>query len=105
MSTAHEDLIKRFYAAFAAHDGYTMASCYAPNATFSDPVFTDLKGEEPGAMWRMLTGRADDLTVELVEHEAGRSAAARAGSRTTHSRRPGARSSTTCARSSASPAG
>ncbi len=47
-----------------------MTDCYAPGARFSDPVFTDLRGEEPGAMWRMLTGRASDLTVRLVSHEA-----------------------------------
>ena len=47
-----------------------MAACYAPDARFSDPVFADLRGDEPGAMWRMLTGRADDLAVDLVEHEA-----------------------------------
>jgi hypothetical protein len=48
-----------------------MAACYAPGARFSDPVFTDLRGSEPGAMWRMLTGRAEDLEVTLAEHEAG----------------------------------
>ena len=48
-----------------------MAACYAPGAHFSDPVFTDLRDEEPGAMWRMLTGRAEDLEVRLAEHEAG----------------------------------
>jgi hypothetical protein len=47
-----------------------MAACYAPDARFSDPVFTDLRGREPGAMWRMLTGQAKDLSVELLEHEA-----------------------------------
>ena len=47
-----------------------MDACYAPDARFSDPVFTDLTGNEPGAMWRMLTGRADDLVVRLAEHEA-----------------------------------
>jgi uncharacterized protein len=47
-----------------------MAACYAPDARFSDPVFVDLEGQEPGAMWRMLTGRADDLKIELVEHDA-----------------------------------
>ncbi len=63
-------LIERFYAAFDAHDGDSMAACYRPDARFSDPVFTDLRGEEPGAMWRMLTVGADDLAVDLVEHEA-----------------------------------
>ena len=47
-----------------------MAACYAPDARFSDPVFGDLEGQEPGAMWRMLTARADDLKIELMEHEA-----------------------------------
>ena len=63
--------IERFYTAFDRGDGDAMAACYAPDARFSDPVFTDLRGEEPGAMWRMLTGRAEDLEVRLEEHEAG----------------------------------
>ena len=70
MAHPNDELIQRFYAAFASHDGDTMAACYAAGARFSDPVFTDLRGEEPGAMWRMLTGRAEDLEVELAEHEA-----------------------------------
>jgi ketosteroid isomerase-like protein len=36
---------------------------------FSDPVFVDLRGDEPGAMWRMLTGQAEDLSVDLLEHD------------------------------------
>ena len=70
MAHPNDELIQRFYGAFARRDGDAMAGCYAPDARFSDPVFTDLRGEEPGAMWRMLTGRAEDLEVELVEHEA-----------------------------------
>ena len=66
----NDELIERFYAAFARLDGAAMAACYAPNAHFSDPVFTDLRGDEPGAMWRMLTGRAQDLEVRLEEHDA-----------------------------------
>lgn len=66
----HSQLIERFYAAFDRHDGEEMAACYGPDAHFSDPVFTDLRGDEPGDMWRMLTGRSKDLKVELVEHEA-----------------------------------
>jgi hypothetical protein len=60
--------IERFYAAFDACDGDTMAACYAPAAHFADPVFPDLNGDEPGAMWRMLTSQARDLRVELLEH-------------------------------------
>jgi uncharacterized protein len=47
-----------------------MAACYAPDISFSDPVFTDLHGAEAGAMWRMLTGRSQDLRIDLLEHEA-----------------------------------
>jgi ketosteroid isomerase-like protein len=71
MSHPNDELIERFYAAFARRDGDAMAACYAPDASFSDPVFSDLRGNEPGAMWRMLTGRAEDLEVKLLEHEAG----------------------------------
>jgi ketosteroid isomerase-like protein len=77
---ANRALIERFYAAFDRHDGEAMAACYAPNPRFRDPVFQELRGEEPGAMWRMLTGRAEDLRVELA-----------------------ARSTTTCGPASASP--
>src|SRR5687767_7382661 len=71
MPNPNETTIETFYDAFDKHDGERMAACYAPGAHFRDPVFTDLNGEEPGAMWRMLTARADDLHVELLEHEAG----------------------------------
>jgi ketosteroid isomerase-like protein len=63
-------LIERFYDAFDRHDGGVMASLYAPDARFKDPAFGELTGEEAGDMWRMLTGRAKDLKVELAEHSA-----------------------------------
>jgi ketosteroid isomerase-like protein len=62
--------IERFYAAFDAKDGDAMAACYAPGSTFRDPAFGELSGERAGAMWRMLTGRAENLKVELAEHDA-----------------------------------
>ncbi len=64
------ELIDRFYAAFDRKDGDAMAACYAPGARFSDPAFGELRGEEPGAMWRMLTAQARGLTIELREHAA-----------------------------------
>jgi ketosteroid isomerase-like protein len=67
---ANADLIARFYAAFAARDGAAMAACYTPDAVFSDPVFGELRGDEPGRMWMMLTGRAKDLAITLAEHDA-----------------------------------
>jgi len=60
-------LLQRFYAAFDQRDGAAMAACYSPGARFDDPVFVGLHGEEPGAMWQMLTARSQDLTVDLVE--------------------------------------
>ncbi len=73
-----EELIERFYAAFDRKDGAAMAACYTADARFSDPAFGELRGAEPGAMWRMLTGQARDLSVELVERSAdGATGAAR----------------------------
>ncbi|MGH2869579.1 MAG: nuclear transport factor 2 family protein [Solirubrobacteraceae bacterium] len=71
MAHAHQELIERFYAAFARLDGEAMAACYGPGARFSDPVFIGLQGSQPGAMWKMLTARARDLEVTLAEREAG----------------------------------
>ena len=56
-------LIAKFYAAFNAHDGKTMAASYTPDAHFGDEVFTDLNGPQVGGMWRMLTGQSKDLKV------------------------------------------
>jgi ketosteroid isomerase-like protein len=68
---ANRETIERLYAAFGECNGAAMTACYAPGAHFRDPAFGDLEGEEIGAMWRMLTGRATDLKIELHEHEAG----------------------------------
>jgi ketosteroid isomerase-like protein len=70
VTSENETLVERFYAAFARRDGAAMEACYAPDVRFSDPVFVDLHGPEAGAMWRMLTARAADLRVELLEHSA-----------------------------------
>lgn len=66
----NRETIRRFYEAFGAGDGETMVACYAPDVQFSDPVFPDLNGSEAGDMWRMLTARAEDLTIELASHDA-----------------------------------
>ena len=63
-------LIRDLYEAMDRHDGETMAAMYDPNGRFSDPAFGELTGAEAGDMWRMLTGRAEDLRVELAEHSA-----------------------------------
>jgi ketosteroid isomerase-like protein len=64
------DVIRALYDALDRHDGEAMAALYAPDARFEDPAFGELTGSEPGDMWRMLTARAEDLEVELVEAEA-----------------------------------
>ncbi len=61
---ANEELLERFYAAFARLDATMMAACYAPAAHFSDAMFPDLHGREVPAMWAMLTGRSTGLKVE-----------------------------------------
>ncbi len=63
--------IERLYAAFAECNGAAMTACYAPGAHFRDPAFGELAGDDIGVMWRMLTGRAKDLQIELAEHDAG----------------------------------
>jgi ketosteroid isomerase-like protein len=67
---ANKETIERLYAAFADRNGAAMTACYARDAHFRDPAFGDLRGDDIGAMWRMLTGRARDLEVTLREHEA-----------------------------------
>jgi GAF domain-containing protein len=68
---ANRATIERFYEAFGQCNGAAMTACYAPGAHFQDPAFGDLEGDDIGSMWRMLTGRATDLKIELHEHEAG----------------------------------
>ena len=64
---AHEHpnaaLIARFYAALDRRDAAAMVACYAPGATFSDPVFPSLDAAGVAAMWRMLCARGKDLRV------------------------------------------
>lgn len=57
------EAIERFYRAFDACDAATMNALYAPDATFSDPAFGELDGDQVRAMWTMLTGQAKDLSV------------------------------------------
>jgi ketosteroid isomerase-like protein len=63
-------LIAQLYEALNRHDGDAMAGLYDPEGRFHDPAFGELSGAEAGDMWRMLTGRAEDLKVELAEHSA-----------------------------------
>jgi ketosteroid isomerase-like protein len=64
------ELIRSLYESLGRHDGEAMAVLYAPDGRFRDPAFGELSGAEAGDMWRMLTARAEDLSVELVDHAA-----------------------------------
>lgn len=60
-----QTVVHRLYAAFQARDGAAMQACYAPDATFRDPVFELTGAEEIGAMWTMLLEQGSDLDVEV----------------------------------------
>lgn len=61
-------VVDDFYTAFARKDGAAMTAAYAPNATFSDPVFPRLTNGKGPAMWRMLC-QSEDLKLrhEIVK--------------------------------------
>ena len=73
MSDTSHALITRFYQAFQRLDAEAMIACYSADIVFTDPVFGTLRGQEAGAMWRMLTSRAQDfsLTFDQVRAEPG----------------------------------
>lgn len=70
VAEANRERVVAFYEAFSELDATAMANAYAPGATFSDPVFTQLSGSQIGAMWRMLCGRAKDLSIKVPVIEA-----------------------------------
>ena len=51
---AYQELIYRFYDAFARGDAEAMVSCYHPEVQFEDAAFGRLQGEDAKDMWRML---------------------------------------------------
>lgn len=51
---ANENLIAKFYTAFANADAKTMSECYHPKVHFIDPAFGLLKEEQVSNMWKML---------------------------------------------------
>ena len=65
----NEELIQRFYDAFARLDYKTMQNCYSEDPIFNDPVFGILQGDEVRAMWEMLCKNAKDFSLQysLIE--------------------------------------
>ena len=67
----NEQLIEEFYAAFAAGNAKTMASCYHENVVFDDPVFGILRGHAVKDMWKMLIERSKgELKIEFSDVQA-----------------------------------
>jgi ketosteroid isomerase-like protein len=60
---ANQQLITRFYAAFANKDYKGMQACYDNNIEFSDNAFPNLKGNQAKAMWHMLAGASKDMQL------------------------------------------
>ncbi len=59
----NEQLIEKFFRAFAEGNYIKMQQCYHANAHFSDPVFPDLRGNKIKAMWHMLCESGKDLKI------------------------------------------
>ncbi|OXA81658.1 SnoaL-like domain-containing protein [Flavobacterium aquidurense] len=51
---ANENLIAKFYTAFANADAKIMSECYHPKVHFIDPAFGLLKEDQVSKMWEML---------------------------------------------------
>ena len=58
-----EQVVTRFYEAFARHDFPGMACNYAVDVEFTDSIFGTLKGKRALAMWAMLVAQGEDLVV------------------------------------------
>lgn len=67
---ANEQLINKFYEAFAQKDYNTMTDCYHTEATFKDEAFDLKSSKQIGAMWRMLIERGTDLRIEFSNIQA-----------------------------------
>lgn len=61
----NEQLIHHFYTSFQRKDIQAMQDCYAENAQFNDPVFTNLNATEVRSMWAMLVKNGKDMRLEF----------------------------------------
>lgn len=69
-----KDAARSFYSAMNNRDAATMNALYAPDATFSDPVFPQLAGAEIQTMWSMLMRGAQNFSVrhEILDCDGSR---------------------------------
>ena len=67
----NEQLIFKFYTAFANGDAKTMCECYHPNIQFQDPAFGILKGNDACQMWKMLIEKSKgNIKIEFSDIKA-----------------------------------
>lgn len=64
------EIVTSFYEAFARRDAEAMVAMYADDVRFSDPMFSNLKGESAKNMWRMLLERGKDFELEFYDVKA-----------------------------------
>lgn len=62
---SNEALITKLYEGFQRRDYKAMQSCYANDATFNDPVFSNLNAAEVKAMWEMFCVNGKNLQIEF----------------------------------------
>lgn len=67
----NEQLIHKFYTAFANADAKTMCECYHTDIQFQDPVFGILKGDDARQMWKMLIEKSQgNIKIEFSDIKA-----------------------------------
>ena len=67
----NEQLIHKFYTAFANADAQTMCKCYHTNIQFQDPAFGVLKSDDVCQMWKMLIEKSNgNLKIEFSDIKA-----------------------------------
>jgi ketosteroid isomerase-like protein len=63
--TSNEQLIHKFYTAFANADAKAMCDCYHKEIEFEDPAFGKLQGKDVCKMWNMLIEKSKgDIKIE-----------------------------------------
>ena len=68
---AASEIAVSFYHAFSQHDPEGGVRMIRPHAAFTDPVFGTLNAVQTAAMWRMLMGRAPEMTVSFELNRSG----------------------------------
>ena len=67
----NEQLIFKFYTAFAKADTKTMCECYHANIQFQDPAFGILKDNDVCKMWNMLIDKSKgNIKIEFSDVKA-----------------------------------